>query len=266
MRLTIALHEKIFAKTSMPEHLQAALYIVPVPIGNREDITLRALNILTNADILACEDTRQTSHLLGLYAIAPAGRLTSYHDHNEHHRAEELIRRVQQGASLALVSDAGSPCISDPGFRLVRAAIEAHVAVVPLPGATAFVPALSASGLPVREFVFMGFAPHKKGRKTFLQRVLQQPATVILYESSHRIGKLLDELLALGAAERQMCIARELTKVHEEFVRGTLEECRRTLAARNTQKGEFVVVLQGHGDSNDGNEGNHYDDHDDHDA
>jgi len=244
----------------MPDRLPAALYLVPVPIGNREDITLRALNILKTADILACEDTRNTAHLLGLYAIAPAGRLTSYHDHNEHHRADELIRRVQEGASLALLSDAGSPCISDPGFRLVRAAIKAQVAVIPLPGATAFVPALSASGLAVREFVFMGFAPHKKGRQTFLQRVVKQAATVIVYESSHRIGKLLDELLALGAAERQMCIARELTKVHEEFVRGTLEECRQMLATRTTQKGEFVVVMQGRGEESD-----EHDEHDEHD-
>lgn len=234
--------------------LEAALYLTPTPIGNRDDITLRALKTLQNADIIASEDTRTTGRLLALYDIAPAGRLVSYHDFNESERSAHLIAAVQAGQSVALVSEAGSPCVSDPGYRLVQAAVEAGVKVVPLPGGTAFVPALSASGLAVDAFVFLGFAPHKKGRAAFLEEVLAYAPTVVLYESSHRITRLLEELSALGAGARRVCIAREITKFHEEFIRETLDECLQRLAARPSQKGEFVVVLEGRGKEKNANE------------
>jgi 16S rRNA (cytidine1402-2'-O)-methyltransferase len=226
--------------------LEPALYLVPVPIGNREDITLRALTVLKEADCIASEDTRTTSHLLGLYGIGQK-RLLAYHDHNERERAAELIALVQQGKSVALVSEAGSPCVSDPGFRLVREAVERGVSVVPLPGATAFVPALTASGFAVNAFTFLGFPPHKKGRQTFLKSLLEREETSIVYESSHRIVKFLEELCALNASSREVCVARELTKRHEEFLRGTAQELLHTLQGRASQKGEFVVVVEGNG-------------------
>jgi 16S rRNA (cytidine1402-2'-O)-methyltransferase len=224
--------------------LEPALYLVPVPIGNRDDITLRALKTLQRADVIASEDTRTTGQLLALYGIT-ANRLTAYHDHNEAERARALIGEITNGKSVALVSEAGSPCISDPGYRLVRAAVEAGVRVVPLPGATAFVPALMASGLAVSAFTFLGFAPHKKGRETFLKNALALGETVILYESSHRIVKLLEECVTLGAGSRRAVVARELTKLYEEILRGTIAELARELAGRETQRGEFVVLLQG---------------------
>lgn len=234
----------------MTERLEPALYLVPVPIGNRDDITLRSLKTLQRADVIASEDTRTTGQLLALYGITPP-RLIAYHDHNEEAQAMMLVREVQAGKAVALVSEAGSPCISDPGYRCVHAAIEANIKIVPLPGATAFVPALSASGLAVDAFTFVGFPPHKKGRETFLKNVAGMPETVVLYESSHRIVKLLEELIDLdsesGLEARQCCIARELTKMYEEFLRGTVRQCLQRLVARPQQKGEFVFVLEGKG-------------------
>jgi 16S rRNA (cytidine1402-2'-O)-methyltransferase len=224
--------------------LEPALYLVPVPIGNRDDITLRALNVLRDADLIASEDTRTTAHLLGLYEISQK-RLVAYHDHNEHERAAELVGLIQQGRSVALVSEAGSPCVSDPGFRLVREAVARGVKVVPLPGATAFVPALTASGFAVNAFTFVGFPPHKKGRQTFVKQLVQREETSIVYESSHRIVKFLEELCAAEAAQRQVCVARELTKLYEEFLRGTAQEVLHVLQQRTSQKGEFVVVIEG---------------------
>ncbi|MCS6807798.1 MAG: 16S rRNA (cytidine(1402)-2'-O)-methyltransferase [Bacteroidota bacterium] len=232
----------------MGERLEPAVYLVPVPIGNRDDITLRALKTLQAADIIASEDTRTTGHLLALYGIK-AHRLQSYYDYNEEQRAHELIAAVQQGFSVAIVSEAGSPCISDPGYRIVRAAIESSTKVVPLPGATAFVPALTASGLPLHRFMFVGFPPQSKGRQAFLRKVLLHEETVVMYESSHRVCSLLEELVALGAGKRRLCVAREITKVHEEFIRDYLEHCLSRLAARPSQKGEFVLVLEGKGES-----------------
>ncbi|TAE23725.1 MAG: 16S rRNA (cytidine(1402)-2'-O)-methyltransferase [Candidatus Kapaibacterium sp.] len=228
----------------MTERLEPALYLVPVPIGNRDDITLRALKTLQRADIIASEDTRTTGQLLALYGIT-AERLRAYHDYNEETEARKLIRKIEQGKAIALVSEAGSPCISDPGFRVVQAAIQANIAVVPLPGATAFVPALSASGLAVDSFTFLGFPPHKKGRETFVKSLRERTETVILYESSHRAVKLLEELCEYGSENRRICIARELTKMYEEFLRGTVQECLQRLAARSQQKGEFVFILEG---------------------
>ncbi len=229
------------------KRLEPALYLVPVPIGNRDDITLRALKTLQRADIIASEDTRTTGQLLALYGIT-AQRLQSYHDYNEAERAQELIHAVQGGSVVALVSEAGSPCISDPGYRLVGAAIAAGVKIVPLPGATALIPALSASGLAVHNFTFLGFPPQKKGRETFLKKALAQDETVVIYESGHRIIALLEELSALGAQKRRVCIARELTKMYEEFIRENLDDCLQRLATRPSQKGEFVVVLEGRGE------------------
>ncbi len=231
----------------MSERLEPALYLVPVPIGNRDDITLRALKTLQRADIIASEDTRTTGQLLALYGIT-AQRLQSYHDYNEAHRADELIRAVQAGSAVAVVSEAGSPCISDPGYRLVQAAIAAQISIVPLPGATALIPALSASGLAMHSFIFLGFPPQKKGRETFLRKALAHEETVVMYESSHRIVALLEELTALGAGARRVCIARELTKMYEEFIRENLDDCLQRLAARPSQKGEFVVILEGKGE------------------
>lgn len=231
----------------MSERLEPALYLVPVPIGNRDDITLRALKTLQRADIIASEDTRTTGQLLALYGIT-AQRLQSYHDYNEADRANDLIHAVQNGSVVAVVSEAGSPCISDPGYRLVQAAIAAKVTIVPLPGATALIPALAASGLAVHSFVFLGFPPQKKGRETFLRRALLHEETVVMYESSHRIVALLEELQALGAGTRRVCIARELTKMYEEFIRESLDDCLHRLAARPSQKGEFVFILEGKGE------------------
>ncbi len=228
----------------MTERLEPALYLVPVPIGNRDDITLRALKTLQRADIIASEDTRTTGQLLALYGITPE-RLRAYHDYNEESEARNLIREIEQGKAIALVSEAGSPCISDPGFRVVQAAIHANIAIVPLPGATAFVPALSASGLAVDSFTFLGFPPHKKGRETFVKSLLERTETVILYESSHRAVKLLEEFCEYGSEHRRICIARELTKMYEEFLRGTVQQCLQRLAARPQQKGEFVFILEG---------------------
>ncbi len=229
------------------DRLEPALYLVPVPIGNRDDITLRALKTLQRADIIASEDTRTTGQLLALYSIT-AQRLQSYHDYNEAERASALVQAVQSGASVALVSEAGSPCISDPGYRIVQAAIEAGIKITPLPGATALIPALSASGMAIHSFTFLGFPPQKKGREPFLNEALRHEETVVMYESSHRIVHLLEELRDLGAGKRRVCIARELTKMYEEFIRENLDDCLQRLAARPSQKGEFVIVLEGKGE------------------
>lgn len=228
----------------MQDSLEPALYLIPVPIGNLGDITVRALDYLRKVDVVACEDTRTTGQLLKLLDI-PQKRLVSYHEHNEEACAARVLDSIRSGSSVALVSDAGAPCISDPGYRVVAAAHDAGMRVVPLPGPSAFLSAVMASGLPTNEFVFMGFPPHKKGRRTFVGRVCAEPRTVVLYESPYRILRLLEELGEAGADDRRVCIARELTKLHEELVRGTVRECREMLAARPTQKGEFVVVLDG---------------------
>lgn len=226
------------------EHQRNVLYLVPTPIGNREDITLRALRILTDADIIACEDTRTTGSLLALYGIT-GKRLVSCHEHNEQQRVHELVEEILQGKSVAYCSDAGMPAISDPGYRIVTHAIERGVIIVPLPGASAGLTALMASGLPTDEFVFAGFPPHKKGRKIYLERIAQYECTVIMYESPYRITKLLEEVEDVCGGERQIVVARELTKMFEEFVRGTITEVKQNFLQRQAIKGEFVVILQG---------------------
>lgn len=219
------------------------LYLVPTPIGNLEDITLRALRILKEAAVIACEDTRTTGVLLQHYGIETPRM--SYHDHNERQRAPQLIERMQSGDSVALVSDAGSPGISDPGFFLVRAAVEAGLRVEALPGPTAFVPALVMSGLPTDRFVFEGFVPQKKGRQTRLRQLAEEERTVVLYESPHRLVRLLGELISILGADRPAAVARELTKLHEEVARGTLEELKADFEARPRVRGEVVLVVGG---------------------
>jgi 16S rRNA (cytidine1402-2'-O)-methyltransferase len=217
------------------------LYIVATPVGNLEDITLRALRVLREADAIVCEDTRQTQKLLGHYSIDKP--LISYHEHNEAARTPSLIARLVAGESLALVTDAGTPLISDPGYRIVRAAAAAGVSVVPIPGASAAILALSASGLPTDQFRFCGFLPPRSGqRRHILESLRSEEATLIFYEAPHRILEALDDVQAtLGF--RETVVARELTKVHEEFLRGTPAELREILAARPSVKGEITLLI-----------------------
>ncbi|NNE46223.1 MAG: 16S rRNA (cytidine(1402)-2'-O)-methyltransferase [Rhodothermales bacterium] len=221
------------------------LYIVPTPIGNLQDITLRALDVLKQVDLIACEDTRTSGKLLSHYGITT--RRISYHDHNERTRTPHLIARMKAGASIALISDAGTPGISDPGFYLVRECHRHDVVVVPLPGPSAVLPALVASGIPSERFVFEAFLPPKKGRKARLQEIAAETRTVVFYESPHRILKTLAELEELCGPERPIAVARELTKKFEEVERGSIGGVRQTLMTRTKQKGEFVVVIGGAG-------------------
>jgi len=218
------------------------LYIVPTPIGNLEDITLRALRVLKEVELIAAEDTRHTQHLLAHFGIKTA--LTSYHDHNERDKARTLVERLKSGASIALVSDAGTPAISDPGYRIVVDAIQAGIQVVPLPGASALTTALSASGLPTDGFLFEGFLPAKaQERKAKLQSLRGEVATLVFYEGPHRLLDALAEMLKIFG-DREIAVARELTKVHEEFLRGKLSEVVSTLADRDI-KGEIVIMVHG---------------------
>ncbi|MSP40058.1 MAG: 16S rRNA (cytidine(1402)-2'-O)-methyltransferase [Deltaproteobacteria bacterium] len=218
------------------------LYIVPTPIGNLEDITLRALRILKEVDVIAAEDTRHTRHLLTHYGITTA--LTSYHEHNEREKAAALIERIQNGASVALVSDAGTPAIADPGFRLVCEAIRRGVQVIALPGACAMATVLSASGLPTDRFQFEGFLPAKKSeRKTKLQALRDGAATLVFYEAPHRLLETLGDLQQI-LGERQIVVAREVSKLHEEFLRGTVGEVIGQLGDREI-KGEITLVVHG---------------------
>ncbi|MGZ8452618.1 MAG: 16S rRNA (cytidine(1402)-2'-O)-methyltransferase [Candidatus Binatia bacterium] len=218
------------------------LYIVPTPIGNLEDITLRALRVLKEVELIAAEDTRHTQHLLAHFGIKTA--LTSYHDHNERGKARTLVQRLKSGASIALVSDAGTPAISDPGYRIVVDAIQAGIQVVPLPGASALTTALSASGLPTERFLFEGFLPAKaQERKAKLQSLRGEVATLVFYEAPHRLLDSLAEMVKIFG-DREIAVARELTKVHEEFLRGKLSEVIGALADRDI-KGEIVIMVRG---------------------
>ena len=219
------------------------LTLVPTPIGNLEDVTMRALRVLREADVVACEDTRTTGVLLAHYGIETPR--TSFHVHNEHKRAPELVSRMQAGEHVALTSDAGTPGISDPGFLLVREAVGAGVRVEALPGPTAFVPALVASGLPCDRFVYEGFLPHKKGRQTRLRALADEPRTTVLYESPHRLVKLLGQLVGVCGGDRPAAVCREISKLHEEVARGPLSELEADFAARPKVRGEIAVVLGG---------------------
>ncbi len=219
-----------------------ALYLVATPIGNLEDVTLRALRVLKEVDVIACEDTRQTQKLLNHYAIAT--KTTSYHQHNEATKAAELVKDMQEGASVALVTDAGMPGISDPGYRLITLAIRHHVPVVPVPGASAFLAALVASGLPTDSFRFSGFLPPKRGeRRAALEGIKNSPRTQVFYEAPHRIVEALEDVVEVLGAERSVVIAREVTKIHEEFLRGHASQVLATLKTRETVKGEITLLI-----------------------
>ena len=229
---------------SMAESLQpkkGVLYVVATPIGNLEDITYRAVRILREAELIACEDTRHTRKLLDHYSIE--GKLISYHEHNEAERARELVERLQEGVSVAQVSDAGMPGISDPGYRVIKLAIEHDITVVPVPGPSALIAALAASGLPTDAFEFRGFLPAKSGqRRTELESVRTRECTVIFYEAPHRIHEALDDVVAMLGPERPVVVARELTKVHEEFLRGTAGELLVQVREREL-KGEITLMI-----------------------
>jgi 16S rRNA (cytidine1402-2'-O)-methyltransferase len=217
------------------------LYLVATPIGNLEDITYRAVRVLREADLIACEDTRHTRRLLEHYGIQKP--TVSYHEHNESERSAELAARLRDGAVIALVSDAGVPLVSDPGYRLVRAAIDSGIPVEPVPGASASLTALAASGLPTDSFYFGGFLPSKPGqRRKALEELSSYPATLIFYEAPHRILESLDAIGEVMGC-RPVVVARELTKVHEEFLRGTAQDIRAQLAGRDAVKGEMTILI-----------------------
>ncbi len=218
------------------------LYVVPTPIGNLEDITLRALRVLKEVSVVLAEDTRTSRRLLDHYGIKTP--LRAFHAHNEHAVVEKVAAELAAGATMALVSDAGTPGISDPGFLLVRACVQQGVRVECLPGPTAFVPALVASGLPCDTFLFDGFLPHKKGRQTRLKFLAELPYTFVLYESPFRLIKCLDELIVVCGPDRPACVARELTKMFEEVKPATLAELRAHFGAKDV-KGEIVLVVGG---------------------
>ena len=223
--------------------MHGELFIVATPIGNLEDITQRALRVLRDVDLIACEDTRHTRKLLNHFGIDT--KTISYHEHNERERADELCGLLESGKSIALVSDAGTPLINDPGYRIVTAAIERGIAVVPIPGAVAFITALSASGLPPDEFFFGGFLPARaNARRVKLEELLSIRATLVFYEAPHRIAATLkDAAEVLG--NRRAVIARELTKLHEEFVRGTLNELVEQFSKAGKTRGEMVLIISG---------------------
>jgi 16S rRNA (cytidine1402-2'-O)-methyltransferase len=219
------------------------LYVVATPIGNLEDITLRALRVLREVDLIAAEDTRHTQILLTHHGIH--SKLTSYHEHNERAKAQELVARLEQGANIALVSDAGTPAISDPGFRLVVAAIRAEVRIIPIPGASALTAVLSASGLPTDRFVFEGFLPAKKQeRRARLQALHGESRTLIFYETPHRLKDALNDILEI-LGDRQLVVAREISKIYEQFQRGRASELIRELADHET-RGEITLIVKGY--------------------
>jgi 16S rRNA (cytidine1402-2'-O)-methyltransferase len=218
------------------------LYLVATPIGNLEDITLRALRVLKGVDLIACEDTRQTQKLLNHYGITT--RTISYHEHNEMTKAAELVVDLEGGAKIALVTDAGMPGISDPGFRLIALAIRHHVPVVPIPGASAFLAALVASGLPTDSFRFSGFLPAKRGeRRTLLETIRTSPRTQVFYEAPHRVIETLEDVVEALGPDRHVVIAREVTKLHEEFLRGRAADVLAILESRGDVKGEITLLV-----------------------
>lgn len=222
--------------------MKTSLYLVPTPIGNLKDLTFRAVEVLQQVDGILAEDTRTSAKLLKHYQIETP--MQSYHMHNEHQKLDRIIQRLQQGETLALISDAGTPAISDPGFLLTRACIDHQIAIECLPGATAFVPALVNSGLPSDKFVFEGFLPVKKGRQTRLQILAEEPRTIVCYESPHKLLKTLGHFSDYLGADRRVSVSRELSKLFEETVRGTLQEVIVHFQDK-APKGEFVIILAG---------------------
>jgi 16S rRNA (cytidine1402-2'-O)-methyltransferase len=229
-------------KKSLENNTDGKLFLVPTPIGNLEDMTFRAIRILKEADVILAEDTRTSAPLLKHFGIDK--KAWSHHQHNEHQASSEIIRILKEGKTVALISDAGTPAISDPGFYLVREALKNDIAVECLPGATAFVPALVNSGLPCDSFVFEGFLPVKKGRQTRLKKLAEEERTIVLYESPHRLLKTLEEFIQYLGTDRQASVSRELTKLYEETVRGTLAEIKSHFE-NNILKGEFVICIAG---------------------
>lgn len=218
------------------------LYVVATPIGNLEDITLRALKVLREVDLIAAEDTRHTRKLLDRYRIKR--RMMSYHEHNERERAERIIKELKSGKNVALVSDSGTPAVSDPGYVLIRRCVEEGIEAIPIPGPSAFLAALSVSGLPVHRFVFEGFLPHKSGkRRNKLRRLAEEEGTIIFYESPHRLLKTLSDMLEI-LGDRRVVIARELTKVHEEIFRGSIREALERFST-GEPRGEFTILVEG---------------------
>ena len=231
-----------FSSITLPLDPGPALYLVATPIGNLEDITLRALRVLKGVDLIACEDTRQTQKLLNHYGITT--RTISYHEHNEMTKAAELVVDLEGGAKIALVTDAGMPGISDPGFRLTSLAIRHQVPVIPIPGASAFLAALVASGLPTDSFRFSGFLPAKRGeRRTLLESVSNSPRTQVFYEAPHRVLEALQDVIEVLGPERHVVVAREVTKLHEEFLRGRAAEILEILKSRGNVKGEITLLI-----------------------
>lgn len=220
----------------------ATLYLIPTPIGNLEDITLRAIRILKEVDLILCEDTRTSKPLLKHFEISTP--LLSYHIFNEHQKIESIIDRIKMGENIGLISDAGTPGISDPGFLLVREAVKNGIEVDTLPGATAFVPALVNSALPMDRFCFEGFLPHKKGRQTRLEKLKEEERTIILYESPHRLIKTLTQLSEYFGLERQASVSREISKMFQENKRGSLESLIEYFSSK-TIKGEIVICVEG---------------------
>lgn len=222
---------------------KTSLYVTPTPIGNLEDMTFRAVRILKEADHILAEDTRTSAKLLKHFKIDTP--VSSYHAFNEHKVLASIVERMKKGETMALISDAGTPGISDPGFLLVRECLKNGLRVECLPGATAFVPALVKSGFPSDSFVFEGFLPHKKGRKTKLEKLKDEPRTIILYESPHRLVKTLEQIAEYFGAERRVSVSRELTKLYEETITGTVAETLALFSARKEIKGEIVIVIDG---------------------
>lgn len=218
------------------------LLLIPTPIGNLKDITLRAIEALKESDLILAEDTRQTKKLLNHYEITTS--LESFHQHNEHKRLESVIEKIKSGSKIALVSDAGTPGISDPGFLLVRECLKENIAVECLPGATAFIPALVKSGFPCDRFVFEGFLPHKKGRQKRITELIEETRTIIFYESPYRLLKTLKQLSDFLGLEREASVSRELTKIYEETINGTLAELISHFESKGV-KGEIVIVVKG---------------------
>lgn len=218
------------------------LYLVPTPVGNMEDMTMRAIRILKEADIVLAEDTRTSGNLLRHFDIQT--HMMSHHKFNEHGTSAGVVERLKAGQTIALVSDAGTPGISDPGFFLVREAVAAGIEVQTLPGATAFVPALVSSGLPCDKFCFEGFLPQKKGRKTRVEQLSEETRTMVFYESPYRLIKTLEQFAEIFGDDRQVCVCREISKIHEECVRGSLSEVI-THFKEKSPKGEIVIVLAG---------------------
>lgn len=217
------------------------LFLVPTPIGNLGDMTVRAVQTLKTVALIACEDTRTSGVLLNHYGIETPR--TSLHAHNEHGKVPRIIEKMILGDDVALISDAGTPGISDPGYLLTRAALDAHLKVCALPGASAMIPALAASGLPTDKFVFEGFLPQKKGRQTRIKELVNEDRTVIFYESPHRIGKLIAQITEFAGEDRQAVVAREISKIYEEYIRGSLKELAEWAASQPKVRGEIVFLL-----------------------